>query len=113
VIEDFIIPPPVSDETPSQKTRRAPITHIGRASNSNSSSTTQRKRDIIADDSVILQRGWLSRTYNREGYVFDSVGGEGSFVYMINTGINIYHNVSNFFHFVAFLNNIKIRLKGY
>jgi hypothetical protein len=115
VVEDFIIP----DETPSQKTRRVPITHIGRDSNSNSSSTTQSKRMtkiyegteyVIRDDAdAFPQRQWLcrsrgfeeSRNYKPQDYILDSLGGKGSFVYMIDTGLNADHDVSNFFRFVG------------
>jgi hypothetical protein len=80
VVEDFIIPLPVSDETPSQRTRR----------------------DVIADDTLPqAQRGWLSRADDRRSYIFDSIDGDGSFVYMINTGLNDDHTVSNFFRFVG------------
>jgi hypothetical protein len=111
VVEDFIIP----DETPSQKTRRAPITHIGRDSNPNSSSTTKSKRHsfkegtkFIIDSSLFPQRGWLSRTYDQQIYFLDSIGGGDSFVYMINSGLKADHDVTSS-ALLAFLNN-KIRL---
>jgi hypothetical protein len=96
VVEDFIIPTPVSDETPSQKTRRVPITHVGRDSNSNSSSTTQNRRrtkfEISGD--AFPQRGWLSRTYDQQKYILDyiEVGVTPSF-YMIDSGLRADHKV--------------------
>ena len=78
VVEDFIMPLPVSDETPSQKTRR----------------------DMIVDNrGMFPQRRWLSRGFE-QGYIYDSIGGAGSFVYMIDTGLTA-HPVSNFFRFVG------------
>lgn len=65
VVEDFIISP-VSDETTPQKTRRVPVTYIGRDSNSNSPSTTRSRRGntregtIIAIKDAFPQREWLS-----------------------------------------------------
>jgi hypothetical protein len=77
VVEDFIIPLPDSDETPSQRTRR----------------------DV--DTFPLPQRGWLSRADDRRSYIYDPIDGDGSFVYMINTGLNEDHTVSNFFRFVG------------
>ena len=110
MIEDFIIkddeePPLVSDETTSQKTRGVPVTHIGRDSNSNSSSTTRNRRHtaegtiLTIEHDPFLQRKWLSRG---QGYILDSIGGEGSFVYVIDSGVNEDHDVSNFFFLFFF-----------
>ncbi|KAN0068937.1 Peptidase S8/S53 domain containing protein [Elaphomyces granulatus] len=99
VIQDFIIkdddePPLVSNATSSQNTRGAPVTYIGQDSNSNSSSTTQNRRrntkegTIIAIKDNILQRQMLSNSQGDGEYRFDSIGGEGAFVYVIDTGIN-------------------------
>jgi hypothetical protein len=98
VIEDFIIPTPVSDETPSQKTRRVPITHIGRDSNSNGSSTTLNKRVRGSNTIEILndpfpQRGWLSRTYDQQKYLFSTYGRGTPYFYMIDTGLQADHEV--------------------
>ena len=112
VIQDFIIkdddePPLVSNATSSQNTRGVPVTYIGQDSNSNSSSTTQNRRrntregTIIAIKDNILQRQMLSDSQGDGEYRFDSIGGEGAFVYMIDTGIND-HDVSNFFGFFSF-----------
>jgi hypothetical protein len=78
VVEDFIIPLPVSDETPSQKTRRG----------------------IIVNRDAFPQQRWLSRSFGR-GYAYDPIGGEGSFVYIIGTGLTAGHTVNNFFRFVG------------
>jgi hypothetical protein len=102
-------PPLVSNETTSQETKRVPGTYIGRDSNSNSSSITGSRRRNIAEGTPILetdssypQRGWLSQIGGSENYFFDSIGGEGSFVYVIDLGINEHHHVSNFFRFTGF-----------
>jgi hypothetical protein len=102
VFEDVIIkddeePPLVSNETSSQNT--------GRDSNSNSSSTTltrNRRRNtvegtMIAIKDFFLQRQSLSRKIGY--YYLNDIGGEGSFVYVIDTGLNKDHGVSNFFRF--------------
>ncbi|KAN0067062.1 Peptidase S8/S53 domain containing protein [Elaphomyces granulatus] len=99
VIQDFIIkdddePPLVSNATSSQNTRGVPVTYIGQDSNSNSSSTTQNRRrnpregTIIAIKDNILQRQMLSDSQGDDEYRFDSIGGEGAFVYVIDGGIN-------------------------
>jgi hypothetical protein len=79
----------VFDETTSQKTKRVPGTYIGRDSNSNSSSITRDRRRDIAEGTAseivnkrLPQRGWLSRMGGLDSYIFDSIGGEGSFVYV-------------------------------
>jgi hypothetical protein len=95
VIQDFIIkdddePPLVSNATSSQNTRGVPVTYIGQDSNSNSSSTTQNRRrntregTIIAIKDNILQRQMLSDSQGDGEYRFDSIGGEGAFVYVID-----------------------------
>ena len=112
VIQDFIIkdddePPLVSNATSSQNTRGVPVTYIGQDSNSNSSSTTQNRRrntregTIIAIKDNILQRQMLSDSQVDDEYRFDSIGGKGAFVYVIDSGIND-HDVSNFFGFFSF-----------
>jgi hypothetical protein len=78
VVEDFIIPLPVSDETPSQKTRRGMV---------------------VDNKDAFPQRRWLSRGFDK-GYIYDPIGGEGSIVYVIGTGLTA-HTVSNFFRFVG------------
>jgi hypothetical protein len=116
LFENFIIaddlqeePPLVSDETTSQKTKRVPGIYIGRDSNSNSSSITRDRRRNIAEGTVseivnkrLPQRGWLSRMGGLDSYIFDSIGGEGSFVYVVDAGFNVHNTVSNFFQFVGF-----------
>jgi hypothetical protein len=103
VVEDLIIKydeelPLVSNETSSQNT--------GRDSNSNSSSTTRNRRrntvegTMIAIEDAFLQRQLLSRGIGY--YYLDAIGGEGSFVYVIDTGVNKDHDVSNFFRFFSF-----------
>jgi hypothetical protein len=100
-------PPLASNETTSQKAKRVPVTYIGRDSNLNSSSITRsRRRNIVEgnvigleDDESYPQRGWLSRIGGTYRYILDSIGGEGSFVYVIDVGINEHHPVSNFFRF--------------
>ena len=49
---------------------------------------------------MIPQRTWLSRipknpNVDNAGYTLDSIGGEGSYVYMIDTGLDENHIVSN------------------
>jgi hypothetical protein len=113
VLEDSMIiddsqeePPLVTDETTSQKIKRVPAAYIGHDSSSNSSSTTRNRRQnteegrvITIDQAIIpiLQRTWLSRIPNRDnmGYILDSIGGSGSYVYMIDTGVDETHQVSN------------------
>jgi hypothetical protein len=113
LFEDFVIkvqePPFVSDETTSQKTKRVPVTYIGRDSSLNSSSITRSRRGNIAEgtpseqvDERLPQRGWLSRIAKPDGYIFDSIGGEGSFVYVVDYEIRTDHPVGNFFGFVGF-----------
>ena len=99
-------PPLVTDETTSQKTKRVPAAYIGRDSSSNSSSTTRNRRQNTEEGRVItigettltiLQRRWLSRIPNGDnvGYTLDSIGGSGSYVYVIDTGVDETHQVSN------------------
>jgi hypothetical protein len=93
-------PPLVSDETTSQKTKRVP--------EGLSSITRSRRRNIAEGtplqivDEHYPQRGWLSIIGGRNKYIFDSIGGEGSFVYVIDSGLNVHHPVRNFFRFVDF-----------
>jgi hypothetical protein len=116
-------PPLVSDVTTSQKAKRVPETYIGWDPNLNSSSITwSRRRNIVEGkarvsgevDGYYPQRGWLSRIRGIDGidgidrYIFDSIGGEGSFVYVVDFGINAHHAVSNFFRFVGFFLNKKL-----
>jgi hypothetical protein len=102
-------PPPVSDETTSQNIKRVPVTYIGRDSSLNSSSITRSRRGNIAEETLseivdknLPQRAWLSRIAKPDGYIFDSIGGEGSFVYVIDYGLDVHHLVGNFFRFVGF-----------
>jgi hypothetical protein len=109
VFKDFIIKndsqPLVSNETTSQRTRRVPVAY-----NMNSSSTTRSRSFDTAEGkplefedifNVIPQRSWLSYWYPNN-YIVNSIGGTGSFVYIIGSGVNSDHIVSNFFHFVGF-----------
>jgi hypothetical protein len=73
---------PISDDTTSQKTKRKII-------------------NLSNQDNQLLQRLWLSYWYPRN-YVLEEIGGSGSFVYMIGSGVNQNNWVSNFFHFVGF-----------
>ena len=96
-------PPLVTDETTSQKIKRVPAAYIGRDSSSNSSSTTRNRRQnteegrVITIDKATIQRTWLSRIPNWDnmGYILDSIGGSGSYVYVIDTGVDETHQVSN------------------
>ena len=73
---------PISDDTTSQKTRRTWI-------------------ELSNQGDRLIQRSWLS--YWHEGhYDLQDIGGRGSFVYMIGSGVNQNNWVSNFFHFVGF-----------
>jgi hypothetical protein len=111
VIKNFIINNSqrlASDDTTSQKTRRDPVAY-----NSNSSSTTRSRRGKKTPEGrtiqfrdtnnkpKFLQRSWVSYWFP-DAYFVDSIGGMGSFVYMINSGVNVNNWVSNFFHFVGF-----------
>jgi hypothetical protein len=84
-------PPLVFDETTSQKTRRVPVTYIERNSNSNSSSETRRRRHNTADGTIITIKDSFPQQFGR-GYILDTVGSEGSFVYMIALGLDVHHN---------------------
>ena len=105
VVEDLIIkddeePPLVSNETSSQNT--------GRDSNSNSSSTTltrNRRRNTVEGTMIAIKDFFLQRQSLSRGigyYYLDAIGGEGSFVYVIDSGVNVNNWVSNFLHFVGF-----------
>jgi hypothetical protein len=87
VIKNFIITDPLVPTTLSRR--------------QNSEGTIER---ISANLSP--QRAWLSRITEITGddYIFDSVGGANSFVYVIDTGYNENHPVSDPFRFVGFLN---------
>jgi hypothetical protein len=100
MLKNFIIED-VSQRPISDNTRRDPVAY-----NSNSSSTTRSRRDNTASSVVTFvdtfpQRSWLSYWY-KDKYVVDSIGGTGSFLYIIGSGVNDDHLVSNFFHFVGF-----------
>ena len=68
--------------------------------NLNSSSATLRKRGTTAveieDSENFPQRAWLSRIERKvtQNYILDPVGGAGSFIYVIDTGIYWGHSVS-------------------
>jgi hypothetical protein len=61
---------------------------------------------VMIYDKSVLQRVWLSRWFD-QSYVLDYIGGEGSFVYIIDTGLNVDHIVSNFFRFVGLFKGEK------
>jgi hypothetical protein len=116
VLEDSMIiddsqeePPLVANETTSQKIKRVPAAYRGYDSSSNGSSTTRNRRQNTAEGmritiedegNMIPQRTWLSRipknpNMDNGGYTLDSIGGEGSYVYIIDTGFDENHIVSN------------------
>lgn len=69
-------------------------------SNLNNSTTLSRRENNEGTREQISafapQRAWLSRITQQitEDYIFDSIGGANSFVYVIDTGFNAGHGVS-------------------
>jgi hypothetical protein len=125
MIEDFAIDDDdleesllVPNETISQKTKRVPVDYRGRDPNLNSSSrsATLRKRETTAVgieySEDFPQRAWLSRIQRRvtQKYIFDSAGGTGSFIYVIDSGIYWGHSVSHLpmFTFFNLLTNLPM-----
>ena len=88
-----------SFETTSQKAKRTPATH-----KSHSPAKLGRRAlvegtfdAIDGDKPVRPQRGWLSSGSTTGDYVYDNIGGFGSFLYVIDTGFLTTHDVSALF----------------
>lgn len=96
--EGFQKKPLLSNATVSQKTKRVPVAYKGRHNNSNSAYAMLSRRQNNAEGTILAlesvgfpQRRWLSRIKGviTENYTLDSIGGSGSFIYVIDSGIDV------------------------
>jgi hypothetical protein len=96
VIENVAVQVDRSFEITSQKAKRTrdPLTKLGR------------REDVVEGDMRRIdgqdplnrpQRGWLSSGYSTGNYVYDNIGGAGSFIYVIDGGFLEGHTVGALF----------------
>ena len=118
VIENVAVQVDRSFEITSQKAKRTrdPLAKLGR------------RNDVVEGDMGRIEfdsqnplrpgprRGWLSSGYSTGDYVYDKIGGAGSFIYVIDGGFLKDHTVGALFwpfiymsiHFINHFNRLRI-----